>query len=332
MQSFQLTIPKTLAAAVTALGDDAIFKAAGIDLLDRLKERKERFANLVDLTRLPAEMGGISKDGSRVRIGALATLHQIEQAASLQSTHLTALREAAGEAATPQVRRRATLGGNLLQRARCWYLRGAGFGCAHGGDGPTCLAREGENRYHAILDAFDCVRVHPSNTATALCALRATAHITGKNGKRTIPVRELWPPFGLAALAEHTLAPDEVLTAIELDASTAFDRSAYRESREKVSFDWPTVAAAVAVKLDGARVADVSICLGAVSPTPHVAEEAAALLRGKAPTPAVLDEVVSTAFAKAQPLAHNAYKIAQGKAVLRDTLVAALGKETVDGR
>jgi xanthine dehydrogenase YagS FAD-binding subunit len=332
MQSFQLTIPTSLAAAVKALADDAIYKAAGIDLLDRLKERKERFANLIDLSRLPAEMGGIAREGDKVRIGALATLHQIEGAEALGAASLTALREAAGEAATPQVRRRATLGGNLLQKARCWYLRGAGFGCAHGGDGPTCLAREGENRYHAILDAFDCVRVHPSNTATALCALRAMAHITGKNGKRVIPVRELWPPFGLAALAEHTLAPGEVLTAIELESSATFDRSAYREAREKVSFDWPTVAAAVAVKRDGKRVVDVSICLGAVSPTPHMADDAAAELRGKEPTAAVLSAVAEVAFAKAKPLAQNAYKIAQGKAVLRDTLMAALGMEAADGR
>ncbi|MFO1052877.1 MAG: FAD binding domain-containing protein [Planctomycetota bacterium] len=327
MNPFALTLPTDLAQARQAHKDGAVFKAAGIDLVDRLKERKESLPELVDLLRLKSAFGENRKTDTGIALSALSTLRAIGESPLLASTGFTALREAAAVAATPQVRNRATLGGNLLQKARCWYLRSAGFTCVHGGDGPTCMARDGENRYHAVLGCFDCVRVHPSNTATALCALSAEAEIQTADGTRRIPVRALWPEFGLAGLPEHTLAQGEILLAIHLPSSVANGRSAYREAREKQSFDWPTTAAAAHVVLDGDRIRSASICLGAVSPVPFVAGDAAQSLVGKTADDAAFSVAAQLAYSGAHALSHNAYKIEQGKAVLVDALRAACAKD-----
>jgi xanthine dehydrogenase YagS FAD-binding subunit len=323
MKPFELSVPEDLAAAVRKAGPEATYKAAGIDLIDRMKERVLEPGNLVDLLPLERELRHVRADDAGLTIGALTPLQQIADAPELAASGLRALREACGEAATPQVRRRATLGGNLLQLSRCWYLRSAAFGCTHGGDGPDCLAREGENRYHAVLGGFDCVRVHPSNAAPALCALGAVARIRGGAGEREIPVRELWPPIGLAALAEHTLAPDEILLAVRIPAEAAAGGSAWRESREKLSFDWPTSAAAVHLRIEGGRIRRAAVCLGAVAPVPWISEEARKALEGQAPSAETFRKAADAAFASAQPLSQNAYKIQVGKAILVDALTAA---------
>ncbi|MCC6784053.1 MAG: FAD binding domain-containing protein [Planctomycetes bacterium] len=327
MNPFTLHLCADLAEARAASGDGTVYKAAGIDLIDRLKERKEALPQLVDVSRLRKDLGGITVDSDALRLGALATLHEIAEHKDTGARALRALRDAASQAATPQVRRRATLGGNLLQRARCWYLRSAGVGCAHGGDGPTCMAREGENRYHAILGGFDCVRVHPSNLATALCALDATAEIFGGDATRRIPIRALWPEHGLASLPEHTLAPGELLVAVFVSRGVIEGNSAYREAREKASFDWPTCAAAVHVALEDGVISSARICLGAVAPVPWLADDAAKVLLGKTPSDELFQSAARTAFAGAQALTQNAYKIEQGQAVLVDALRAACAKE-----
>lgn len=326
MKPFELSVPDDIAAAVRAGGPETMYKAAGLDVLDRLKERVESPETLVDLLKL-TDLRYLRRDGEALAIGALATLQQLADSPETGSPGLRALREACGEAATPQVRRRATIGGNLLQKSRCWYLRSSGFGCLHGGDGPECMAREGENRYHAVLGGFDCVRVHPSNAAVPLCALDAIAVIRGEDGEREIPIRELWPKIGLASLAEHTLEPGEILVAVRVPADAMGGTSAYRESREKLSFDWPTTSAAVHLTLDGGTIRRARVCLGAVAPVPWVSEDARNALEGQPATAATFRKSADAAFASAQPLTHNAYKIQVGKAILVDALTAAANEE-----
>jgi xanthine dehydrogenase YagS FAD-binding subunit len=323
MNPFDLAIPDDLGAATKAgAGKDATFKAAGIDLVDRLKERVTAPKTVVDLLGLGGEMLAVRDDETSLHLGALLTLQQVADAEPTVRPALMALREACGEAATPQVRRRATLGGNLLQRARCWYLRSAAFGCLHGGDGPTCMAREGEHRYHAILGGFDCIRIHPSNAAVALCALDALATVEGPEGRREIPIHEVWPRIGLASLPEHTLAPGEVLVSLRIPTAAPGTRSAYRESREKVTFDWPTTSAAVRLEVQDGVIRSARICLGAVAPVPWISEEAAKVLVGGPATREQFAKAAEAAFARAQPLPQNAYKVQVGRAVLIDALTA----------
>lgn len=333
MRAFELYRPESLADARRAAArEGAELKAAGTDLIDRLQERLVSPpcpTRLVDLLPFAAgELGQVRRDAAgAVTIGSLVTLRRIAEAPELAGPAYAALREAAGVAATPAVRNRATLGGNLLQRTRCWYYRSAMFSCAHDGSGDRCLASDGENRYHAIMGYEDCVRVHPSNLAPALSVLGAEVAVAaGVSDVRTMPFRELFPRNPAADEPEHTLAPGEILLFAGIPAQPPGARSAYAESREKQSFDWPTTAAAVRLVLEGDRIREASICLGAVAPVPMPREEAAAMLVGKKPSPELFENVAAAAFAEAEPLEHNAYKVAVGRATLEDALAAAARK------
>lgn len=234
MKPFTYILPRSLPEAATAAArKGAQLKAAGIDLIDRMKERIETPSEVVNLLSLKGELSYIkSERDSGLRIGALTTLNDLELDAALGAAQFGALREAAGRTATPLVRNRATIVGNLLQVTRCWYLRSAAFGCLHGKKGPACLAMTGENRYHSVMGYFDCVRVHPSNLAPALLALDAefTSQLGDRQSRRKLS--ELFPKEARAMLAEHTLLPGEIVTAIHVPAQPANARSAYRESRE----------------------------------------------------------------------------------------------------
>lgn len=324
MKPFTYVLPHTLAEATEAAQKKgAVLKGAGIDLVDRLKERIDTPAEIVNLLPLKKELSGLSTDtDGSLRIGALTTLDDLENAAAVAGAAHAAIREAAGETATPLVRNRATVAGNLLQLARCWYLRSAAFGCLHGKKGPTCLALTGENRYHAILGYSDCVRVHPSNLAPALLALDAefTTVLGDKTQRR--PLAQLFPKDPRAQTEEHTLQPGEIITAVHVPAQQANARSAFRESREKLSFDWATTACAVRVELDGGAIRAASLVLGAVAPVPLPRPDAAKLLVGKAPSDELFQQVAEAAFAGALPLSQNAYKVQVGKAVVREALHA----------
>lgn len=324
MKPFTYVLPRDLAEAETAAQKPgAVLKAAGIDLVDRMKERILTPAEVVNLLPLHRELAGIAgeADGG-LRLGALTTLTQLEAAPALADAAYGALREAAGTAATPQVRNRATLAGNVLQQTRCWYLRSAAFGCLHGKKGPACLAQVGDNRYHSILGYHDCVRVHPSNLAPALLALdcEVATLFGGQTTRRK--VSDLFPPEPKALLEEHTLRPGEIATAFFVPKQPAGARSAYRESREKESFDWATTAAAAHVVLEGGVIRAASLVLGAVAPVPLPRPEAAKLLLGQPPSDALFQRVAQRAFADARPLSHNAYKVQVGKAIVREVLHA----------
>lgn len=322
MRAFTLVVPHDLKEAAEAgRNKTAVFKAAGIDLLDRLKERVESPGEVVNLLALRRELSAITADGPAVKIGALVTLSQLEADAALKDRAFAALREAAGEAATPQVRNRATVAGNLLQKTRCWYLRSAAFGCLHDGKGPSCLAMTGENRYHAVLGVHDCARVHPSNLAPALFALGAEVEVLRADGKQAwMPIAQLYPAEPKAQAPEHTLQQGEILTAVRVPAQPPGSRSAYSESREKLSFDWATSAAAVRVVVDGSVMKDATICLGGVAPVPLLRPDAAKLLVGQKPADELFQRVADAAYQGAVPLSQNAYKLQVGRATLREAL------------
>ena len=324
MKPFTYVLPHSLAEAeAAAKRPGAVLKAAGIDLVDRMKERVALPAEVVNLLPLQKDLSGLAGDAAQgLTIGALTTLTQLEQAKTLDAQALGALRDAASSPATPQVRNRATVAGNVLQVTRCWYLRSAAFGCLHGKKGPSCLAQVGDNRFHSILGYHDCVRVHPSNLAPALLALDCdyTTTFDGKTTRRKIG--ELFPAEPKAELNEHTLQDGEIVTAFHVPPQPAGARSAYRESREKQSFDWATTAAAARVVLDGGVIREATLVLGAVAPVPMPRPDAAKLLVGQKPGDELFVRVAQRAFADARPLSGNAWKVQIGKAIVREVLHA----------
>jgi xanthine dehydrogenase YagS FAD-binding subunit len=324
MKPFTYVLPKSLAEAATAAKEaNTIVKGAGIDVVDRMKERLQTPERVVNLLPLAGELAGVGEREGELTIGALTTLTQLEQHTALAAPALTGLREAAAGTATPQVRHRGTVAGNILQFTRCWYVRSEAFHCLHGGRGPTCLAMTGQNRYHAVMGWMDCVRVHPSNLAPPLLALGA--EYTTQLGERTQrrPFASLFPAEPRAQNPEHTLEHGEIVTAIHVPKQPAGTRTAYCESREKQSFDWATTACAVRLVLDGGRITDASLVLGAVAPVPMPRPAAAKLLIGQAPSDKLFQRVAEAAYQGAAPLAHNAYKLTVGKAVVREALERA---------
>ena len=325
MKPFTYVLPETLAdAKQAAAAKDTLVKGAGLDLVDRMKERLQTPQQIVNLLPLKDELAGIAvgADGE-VTIGAMTTLKQLQDHEALQGAAFRGLLQSASTTGTPQVRNRATVAGNILQFTRCWYVRSEAFQCLHGGRGPTCLAMTGNNRYHAVMGWQDCVRVHPSNLAPPLLTLDAEYTTVLGEQRRRRKLSELFPELPMARSPEHTLEHGEIVTALHLKPQPASVRTAYAESREKQSFDWATTACAVRLVLNGDQIAEADLVLGAVAPNPLPRPQAARMLVGKQPSKKLFQRVAEAAYAGAAPLAHNAFKLPIGKAVVRAALEQA---------
>lgn len=254
--------------------------AFGGDLLglwkDGVRERAGDDAPLwVDLTGVP-ELARIERgaDG-RWRVGAMVTLAQLQRSAA---SFAPLLAEAVERIASPQLRARSTLGGNLLQRPRCWYFRQPDIACFKKG-GRGCPAEGGPPQAHpSALGSGPCHAVHPSDLATALLALDATVEILGAGGTRELALGELYRGAAAAREREARLAPDEVLAAVCVPpqpATQAFEKLAPRPANEFAS-----AAAAVVLRVDEGRVAGARVALGGVASEPLLLEDACALLSG----------------------------------------------------
>ncbi|MBC8073317.1 MAG: FAD binding domain-containing protein, partial [Deltaproteobacteria bacterium] len=211
------------------------------------------------------------------------------------------------------------LGGNLLQRPRCWYYRHVDLECLKKG-GAQCFALTGDNRYNAILGGGPSYIVHASTLAVALVALDAQVTLADGKAERTIAIERLFALPTVDATREHTLKDGEVLLSASLPKASAEHRSAYAAAKEKQSHDWPLGEAAVRVKLSGGKLSEVRIALGHVAPIPWRSREAEAVLEGQAPSTELFAKAADAALATAKPLEHNGYKIPLTKGVLREAL------------
>jgi xanthine dehydrogenase YagS FAD-binding subunit len=309
------SIPEALSLAAEKPG--SVWKAGGIDLLDHLKEHLLEPPRLADLKGVPGLREVTAGPGGGVAIGPLLTLAQAAAHPGLRAEY-AALAQACAEAASPQIRNVATIGGNLLQRPRCWYYRLASYPCLKKG-GETCFAIAGENRYHTIFAEGACNAPHPSNAAMGLMALGASLAFQSSRGTRTVPVEQFYTIPGHDPRRENAKAPDEILTAIHLPAASGL-RSTYASVKEKAAFDWPLVSTAVALRAEGGVVREVRIVLGAVAPVPLRSAAAEKALIGRSLDEATIEAAANAALAGAQPLSDNGYKVELLKVLLRRTL------------
>ncbi len=300
-----------------------VVKAAGMDLLDLMKEGLLEPDVLIDVRRVRAEgaKDPVSQSGATIRIEAGATLAQIASSAVIAKA-APAIGQACDNAATPQVRNVATAAGNLLQRPRCWYFRNDQFDCLKKG-GPTCYAVEGENKYHAIFGEGPCHIVHPSNLAIGLMIADATVHLT--NSKRaSLPLADLFHVPDKGVKSEHNLEPGELVTHITL---TPVPASGFYAVKEKQSFDWPLVAAAAAVELDGDTISSARVCAGAVAPVPWPLPKVADALKGvKVTDDAALAKACALSTQGARPMTANAYKLQLLPVAVKRAVLRAAGR------
>jgi xanthine dehydrogenase YagS FAD-binding subunit len=274
---------------------------------------------LVDLTGIDGLRGWAREKGKGLRIGALTPLADLETSGELAKL-LAILPLALRDAATPQLRNMGTVGGNLVQRNRCWYFRDEGVPCwLKGGD--RCFAVDGENRYHAIVGAKECWMVSPSDLAPALIACDAEVEIVSSLGRRRIPLITLYiAPTGKHP-KEHAIRPGELITQIRVPEKALGRRGTYLKAmdRRAWSFALVSVAATARIAKDG-TASDARIVLGGVAPCPWRVPAAEKLLEGS-----TLDDNACLAAADvllkdATPLRDNGYKVTLARELVRRAL------------
>ena len=295
------------------------FLGGGTNLVDLMRETIERPRKLVDVT-------GLSKaieerpDGS-VLIGAAATNTAVAEHRAIRERH-PLLARAILSGASAQIRNMATVGGNLLQRTRCYYFYDDAARCNKRAPGSGCDAREGFNRIHAILGASPaCVATHPSDMCVALAALDALVHVQGPAGARTIPMVDFYRLPGETPEIETVLDQGELIVAVELPAGSAAPRAIYRKVRDRASYAFALVSVAATLDVADGRVAGVRLALGGVAHKPWRAAKAEAALIGGPATEEAFRAAAQAELAEAVPLRDNGFKIELAKRTITATLM-----------
>ncbi|MBB5498102.1 xanthine dehydrogenase family protein subunit M [Paraburkholderia sp. MM5384-R2] len=302
----------------------AAFIAGGTNLVDLLREDVARPALLVDINRLPLRQIEASAQGG-LKIGALVTNSALAYDDTV-ATRYPLLAKAILAGASPQIRNVATVGGNLLQRTRCYYFYDVGTPCNKREPGSGCPALNGVNRIHAILGASEhCIAVHPSDMCVALAALGATVHLIGNDGARTLPFADFHRLPGATPQIDTNLRDDELVTAIELPPQGFAAHHAYVKVRDRASYAFALVSAAVGVELDDeSRIVDARCALGGVAHKPWRDPAAEAALRGAMLNARTLRDFAATLLRGARPQRDNAFKIELAARVI----VRAFGEAT----
>jgi xanthine dehydrogenase YagS FAD-binding subunit len=318
MQAFHLTQPASLDAALAAAhARDAKFIAGGTDLMQLLKDNVEAPTQLVDLEHVG--LSRIQVDGAGLRLEAMARMSDVAAHPEVRA-HWPVITQALAASASPQVRNMGTIGGNLLQRTRCGYFRDTGFNCNKRVPASGCPAIAGENRMLAILGGSDhCIATHASDLAVALTALDAVLELRRAGGaRRRVPIGEFYRLPGNTPHIETVLEPGEMITAITIAASAAARSSHYLKLRDRASFEFALVSAAVALEIRDGAAHDVRVAAGGVGTRPWRLPEVETALRGKRIDDATLRDVSARAGEGAQPAAQNGFKqILLRRAVLR---------------
>ncbi|MGC2300156.1 MAG: xanthine dehydrogenase family protein subunit M [Acidobacteriaceae bacterium] len=287
--------------------------AGGTNLIDLMKQGVETPTHLIDVNRLELSAIEPLPDGG-LRLGALAR-NADTAAHPLVRTKYPLLAQAILSGASPQLRNLATNGGNLLQRTRCYYFYDPAYpACNKRNPGSGCAAIEGYNRIHAILGASpQCIATHPSDMCVALAALEATIRVRGPKGERTIPFHEFHRLPGDTPQIETNLRPDELILSIDLPPSPYAQHWHYIKARDRSSYAFALVSAAVALDLDGDNIRSARLALGGVALKPWRSERAEQSLAGKALTRENFQTAADLALEGAKTYQYNAFKVRMAK-------------------
>jgi xanthine dehydrogenase YagS FAD-binding subunit len=323
VRSFAFVEPTSLDEVIRLLAAgqcQAHLIAGGSDLLGELKDDVVSYECLVSLAGVE-ELRHIQEEGGGLRLGALVTVAQLEYDPHLQGPYHI-LAEAARSVATPEIRNQGTLGGNLCQRPRCLYYRNALTPCLKKG-GADCPALESPYQaYLSIMGGHGCYSVHASDLAPPLMALGAQVSLAGPSGVRALPLEQFFAGPEQDVRRENVLAADEVLTAVTLPAALPGWQGTYLKARERTAGDFPLVSVAVGYALDAGLIRQARLVLGAVAPVPWRSPAAEAVLEEQRPSPALAGRAAAAALASSQPLAHNAFKVEIGRALVERAIMA----------
>ena len=305
-------------------GPNTAFLAGGTELLNWLRLGIAKPERVIDITQLEGLADIVRLPDGGLRIGALARLNDVALNDGVARDY-PVLSQAILKSASAQLRNLATIGGNPFQKTRCGYFRAEdALPCNKRNPGSGCSALNGINDRHAIFGWSEaCVATQPSDPATALAVLDAIFIAAHKDGERRIKAVDFHTLPGDAPHIENTLQHGELIVGIELPAPAP--HSAYLKLRERESYEYAVVSAAVALDLEGERISRARIALGSVALKPWRLSEAERLLAGvSANDSAAIRKIIDGSFGEAKALTHNAYKITLAKnAAVRAVRLAA---------
>jgi xanthine dehydrogenase YagS FAD-binding subunit len=330
MRQFEYASPTSKEQVATLLGtswEQGAILAGGTDLLALMKDDVVTPKRLVNVKGIEALRGTSYQSGNGLRIGALTTLAELTESKHLADYPMLA--EAVHEAASPQIRNLATIGGNMCQRPRCWYFRN-GMGLFPVTKDGKSMVVAGDNRYAAILGTDSgAYFVSPSTIAPALIAYGAKIRIysakAGGSGVRELPLSRFFVTPKSGDDREHDLKPDEMVIELVVPPPPKGLKTGYFEVRQKAAFDWPLAMAAVALEMNGNTVRSARVVMGHVAPVPWVSDEASDVLVGKTITPDTAMAAANAAVSKAKPLSMNKYKVTLAKAAVKRAVLKAGG-------
>lgn len=287
--------------------------AGGTDLLPAMKVGLVTPVSLIDLKH--SDLGdAIVRTATGWRLGALATLADLEDHTDLRAS-IPAIGEAAASAATRQLRTRATIAGNLLQRSRCGYYRNPDLACWLE-DGTTCFAREGLHEHHATVDTGPCISTQPSDLASVLVALDALVEIRSGDETTTRPIAEHFAAPTNDRRSLNTLRPDEIVTAVAVPAA---DRaSVYLKAMDRAAWQFALVGLAAVVSDDGIRLTASGVA--AVPWRLAAAEDHLADVGTDELTDDVVDRAAGRVSDGMEPLPDNRYKVTLLEGLTRQAL------------
>jgi len=331
MQAFEYVSPTKKEQVATLLAEQGSILAGGTDLLALMKDDVVTPKRLVNIKRIESLRGISYQPGNGLRIGALTTIAELAEA----KTDLAAypmLIEALNEAASPQVRNLATIGGNMCQRPRCWYFRN-GMGLMPKAPNGKSMVVEGDNRYAAILGNYGpAYFVSPSTIAPVLIAYGAKIRLYSANspgsGVRELPLEKFFVIPNSETELEHDLRPGEMVIEIVVPPPPQGLKTGTYEVRQRAAFDWPLAQASVALEMDGSTVKNARVVLGHVAPVPWISLGSEQALVGKSISPETAMAAANEAVARARPFSHNKYKITLTKVAVKRAILSAAGQSS----
>jgi xanthine dehydrogenase YagS FAD-binding subunit len=321
MRNFSYARAGTSQEALTLISTlpNAKFLGGGTNLVDLMRENIEQPDALIDVTRLSptgiseSADGGVSI-GAEVKNTAVANHSLIRQRYPLLS-------QAILFGASGQIRNMATVGGNIMQRTRCYYFYDESAKCNKRNPGAGCDAIDGFNRIHAILGASEhCIATHPSDMCVALAALDATIRVTGPEGERTIPFNSFHRLPGDTPQVETLLKPNELITSVELPSLPFAKKSRYRKVRDRSSYAFALVSVAAAIEVENGKIRNVRLALGGVAPKPWRAYEAETVLSGADASLETFRRAAEAELSHARGFRYNSFKIELAKRTIASVL------------
>lgn len=306
-------------AAAAAFSPGAKIIAGGTNLLDLMKLQVETPSNLIDINRLPLDKIEETPDGG-LRVGALVRNSDLAADPRVRRRY-GVLSRALLAGASAQLRNKATTGGNLLQRTRCYYFYDITKPCNKRNPSSGCAALAGFNRIHAILGTSDdCIATHPSDMAVAMRALDARVETVNRQGEaKVIPIAEFYRLPGNTPEIETSLKPGEIITAVTLPPPPP-GVQVYRKVRDRASYAFALVSVAAIVDSTRGRIRAARLAFGGLAHRPWRVAQAEQKLVNVAATTTTFSAAADAVLDGARGFGGNDFKMPLTRRTLHSVL------------